>query len=234
MRAFLLPAVVVLLAGCAAEPPIRQFGAMRPVMREGLTEPRIELAAVASAGTFGVGAMAGLDGEVTIDDGRVLVTRVAPAGPVTTGPAPCPAGHATLLTVGRPSRWHDRELRGSLAGSALEDAIRDFAASRSIRTDAPFLFTIETTAATASMHVIAGACPHANPDAEVFRVALKPGTPTRVVGVYAEGRAGELTHHGARIHAHAIFEYEGRTITAHVDELGLADGGTLRVGQGPP
>ncbi|MFM1816848.1 MAG: hypothetical protein RLZ98_3543, partial [Pseudomonadota bacterium] len=99
---YLGTAWIVMLASCASSPQeIEQYGAMREVMREGKTEARVTVCDVASdASMFGVGALEGLGGEVTIDAGEVWVSRVDAGKPVTTGPRCMPADRATLLSIG--------------------------------------------------------------------------------------------------------------------------------------
>lgn len=217
------------LAACGTAPALHQYGAMRPVMREGRTEPRVELSRYASRGYYGVGALSGLDGEVTIDDGAVWVTRVKGDGIATTGPQAEPDAYATLLTVGRGQDWHQTTLAEASDGPAIEAAIATLAAEHSMPVEGPLLVAIESRAAEVGVHVVAGACPHATPDADAWRLTLEGGAPIRIVGVFAAGRAGDLTHHGTRIHLHAIFDHEGRPATAHIDSLTLEPGALLQI-----
>ena len=217
------------LAACGTAPALHQYGAMRPVMREGRTEPRVELFHYASLGFYGVGAMSGLDGEVTIDDGAVWVSRVEGDDIATTGPQAEPDAFATLLTVGCGRDWQQITLVDASDGPAIEDAIATLAADHGMPVEGPLLVTIEGCAAQVGVHVVAGACPHATPDADAWRLTLEGGAPIRIVGVFAAGRAGELTHHGTRIHLHAIFDHEGRPATAHIDSMTLEPGALLRI-----
>jgi hypothetical protein len=55
-----------------------------------------------------------------------------------------------------------------------------------------------------SLHVVAGACPIARPDGPPPRRHSAANAPVELAGFYAEGAAGELTHHDRRTHLHAI------------------------------
>lgn len=101
-RIVLVAASMVPLASCASQHAHpEQYGAMRAVMREGKTEARVTVCDVADGCTrYGVGALEGLSGEVTIDSGEVWVSRVEAGKPVTTGPGCASTDRATLLSVG--------------------------------------------------------------------------------------------------------------------------------------
>ena len=50
----------------------------------------------------------------------------------------------------------------------------------------------------------------------------------RLIGFYTEGPPGELTHHGSRIHVHALIEGPGPT-AGHVDRADFAEGVVIRL-----
>lgn len=224
--------IVAALAGvssaCAPERgAIEQFGAMRPVMREGSTQARVGVCdAAARESRFGIGALEGLSGEITISGGEVWVTRVVDGKPVSTGPA-CSAGdRATLLSVGTIPEPATAPLDAALSGTALEDAIRRAAGEHG---SAPFMFEIDATATMLRAHVIAGTCAHADPNSNALRISIDEPLEVRIVGLYADGSAGTLTHHGTNVHMHAIFTYRGARMTAHIDSISIAPGGRATV-----
>lgn len=252
MSRMFLTVALAMLGGCAADSGaggwIRQYGAMRQVMREGQTRPRFALAEAAHAGMYGVGAMAGLLGEVTIDDGRVWVTRAAsdglrtsglfPGGAAASDPLAADADRATLLTLARVTRWQERTIspgEGELGGGALEEAIRGLAVAHGVggrgAAERPFVFTIDSKSASLELHVIDGSCPSADAEARAVHLVVAPGERVRIIGIFAPGREGELTHHGTALHAHAILTRDGGTITAHADTLRVGAGSVLRVGE---
>ncbi len=99
---------LTLFAGCAASTPVTQHGRMREVLREGNTQPRISLVEVAQRpGAIGVGALAGLGGEVTVVDANVWIA----AGPR----RECAAVHAEWPGLGRrPFAWATKDACGRL------------------------------------------------------------------------------------------------------------------------
>jgi hypothetical protein len=80
------------------------------------------------------------------------------------------------------------------------------------------------------MHVINGFCPHSGGGATAANQAWSfTGAPAGViiVGFYAAGAEGEMTHHGTAIHAHAVVPAGETRITGHVDSLTVGAGATL-------
>jgi hypothetical protein len=98
------------------KPAFEQFGEMRTVMSESQTHASVFLCAAYSAPyANSVGALADLDGEVTIADGQVWVTPNVGDKPVTSRPLCADGDRAILLSVGHMSS----SIRFALAASAL-------------------------------------------------------------------------------------------------------------------
>ncbi len=221
------------VAGCAADrAAVEQFGGMRAVLREGKSEPRIALTrALSKPHAFGVGALAGLSGEVTILDGQAVVSRVRD-GVLRSGP-PEPDDQATLLTLTSVARWRTAPLDHAAADAELEQAVRDIAAASGIDVAQPFPFVIEGDLSALDVHVINGECPMAGggesgPTAP-WRLRLGAPAKARLVGIYANGREGEMTHHGSSAHMHVLIERDGHVITGHVESARVDAGAAVRV-----
>ncbi len=206
---------------------------MRPVMREGSTQARTSLRDWAEPHTIAVGAIEGLDGEITVVDGGVWVSRVRDGGIATSGPAVAAEDQATLLTAMRVARWRSVRLDEGATGPELEDLIERAAKKQGIDTARPFPFVIEGRAAALDMHVINGLCPHSGAEAaadrEPWRLTLSEATPATIVGFFARHSEGVLTHHGTPIHAHALLARDGKRTTGHIDSIAIEAGATLRV-----
>ena len=117
----------------------------------------------------------------------------------------------------------------ALSGEALEGEIREAAARDGLDATRPFLFTLRGSATSMRLHVVDGTCLHADPTAPGLRLEIAEPTAVEIVGVHAEGQAGVMTHHGTSVHMHALLEWKGHTITAHVDEVALRAGAVLGV-----
>jgi alpha-acetolactate decarboxylase len=232
MRTLLLLALV-LLPACSTKPAIRQFGSMREVLREGESQPRVALSELAGPTTIAIGALAGLEGEITMLDGQTWVARPAGGALAVSGPEPVRGDHATLLTATEVRSWETAEFAGGPAtGEDLESLIERSARVRGVDTARPFPFTITGVFDSLDIHVINRACIIANPDLPPERQPWRwsaAGMPARatIVGFYAPDAAGVMTHHGTAIHAHAIIEQEGGTITGHVERFAVPAGAVL-------
>ncbi|MCC6908015.1 MAG: acetolactate decarboxylase [Phycisphaerales bacterium] len=213
---------------------VAQYGAMRQVMREGQTEPRIRLTdAVAAPHAYGVGALEGLTGEVTIVDGSVWVARVAHEGVDVSGPAPLAHDQATLLTLAHIASWESVPVTTTIEGAALESSIKAAARDMGIDTSKPFPFVIEGDAIRVDLHVVNGYCPSAVDPATIDAQPWVWSSPAPgravIVGFYAPDAAGVMTHHATAVHLHAVVDIDGRTVAGHVDEAAAGAGAVLRL-----
>ncbi len=108
------------------KPAFEQFGEMRTVMSESQTHASVFLCAAYSAPyANSVGALADLDGEVTIADGQVWVTPNVGDKPVTSRPLCADGDRAILLSVGHMSSSIRFALAASADIHAPERAIHD-------------------------------------------------------------------------------------------------------------
>ena len=157
-----------------------------------------------------------------------------PGSKTVTGPAPVAGDSATLLTHAVVERWQESNLGldGATGGAELEAVIEQAASKAGIDTSEPFPFVIEADSADLELHVINGYCPMgSNPadmDAEPWRWS-PTATPATIVGFFAHGAAGVMTHHGTSVHLHAIVRQDSRTITGHVDRLTLNPSASIRL-----
>lgn len=203
---------------------VRQVGSMREVMKGGKTEGRIKLGELLPAeGLIAVGAVEGLAGEITVADGSYRVTGVTDGMARTRAQETALSTSATLLTAAHVASWNTQTVLAD--GRDLEAVVRDAASASGINFDDPFAFIVEPAFADLAIHVINGYCP-VGQDPE--RVGTEPwrweGTDvegTKLVGFYALGKAGEMTHHGTSIHAHAILTIDDQVVSAHVDKASL-------------
>jgi hypothetical protein len=215
-------AAACLMAGCTApQPQVRtlRFGTLREAMRDGRTEGRVALAEVAGLrGSVGVGALAGLAGEVTVVDGELWIARAA-AGSVVVTREPLPGEQATLLALSDNGRWVEHLTPRDLTLKEFGIWLGELGPA----TSWPFL--VEGTLDALEAHVVAGACPHAHPEAhDKFVLLACPSLAVRLAGFHAPDEPGVLVHHGERLHVHFVEAAPAPTLSGHLD------GGLLRAG----
>ncbi len=226
-------AIGLISAGCTSTGvDVRQYGEIRVVLRDGRTEPRIGLSeATRLAHAHGVGALAELGGEITILDGNVWVARASDTGLTVSGPEVVSSDQATLLTLSVVQEWESIVLPEDVGGNQLEATIERLASERGINTAHPFPFVVKGRITKLESHVIAGSCPMSGMPggADPWRTSIDEPVQATLVGFFAKGQDGIMTHHGSSAHMHIIMDKSGRTITAHVDDVVVAAGSVLRL-----
>lgn len=216
-----------LISSCASDDSSREFarvecwGEMREVLRGGSTAARVPLSQVEERGRWGVGALEGLRGEVTILDGDLHVAEIVDGDLVQRSGRR--SDWATLLVVAEVESWREVEL---LELRSLDDL--EFHLSARLRElgldprDGPIPVRIEGSFAELGVHVIAGACPIAQPEGPAPWRWQGQGARGSLVGIYAENAAGVLTHHGRASHLHAVVtRSDGSLVSGHVDGVAL-------------
>lgn len=191
---------------------------MSEVLREGHSEGRVDLSVAAEPGVVGVGALEGLMGEVTVVDGQVMLAVPGPGESIGLRP-PAPGERATLLILAKVSIWERIPLPDCANYAALEDAIAAALAERGHDPSTPVPVRVSGRAHSLQFHVLNGACPYAQPDGPPPRRYSSADAKVELVGFYAEGSGGELTHHDHRSHLHAIVA----GAMGHLDEVALRE-----------
>lgn len=226
--------ILFVLGSCTAPRgvTVEHFGVMREVMMEGKTEARVALADYEKPGFYGVGALPGLAGEILIDDGKVMVSNKHALWPE----RGAGAEQATLLTVAHVGQWREVLLAEGGDLGVIERAIAE-AVPESLRDGAePVPFRLGF-GFWLSLHIARGACPHAATSPETEPDRWSGDCAGEIVGFFAPGRAGAMTHHGTAIHAHAFVLpvgdyfniYNEAFVMGHVDSLVCPAGAKLFV-----
>lgn len=178
--------------------------------------------------TDAVGAVSGLRGEISMIEGRLIVSYGVDCG------AACPpaAGEtATLLATASAQHWQAVTIDKELDARATETFIREQAKASGLDINKPFPFRIAGAITDFVMHVNAAPNPrfkgHGSFDEmAVTGLAKGPRLAGSVVGFYAPPPLqGIITHGGDFFHAHYVDEQ--RTTTAHLDTYGVAASSTL-------
>jgi alpha-acetolactate decarboxylase len=172
-----------------------------------------------AAGTWGVGATAGLKAEMIQIDGRLLVSpgsddrgRVRP---------PEANEQALLWASARVAAWAEVPVPRDMEQPAFEAFVQEQARARGLSLDQPFPFRV--TGAFPRLRWHAGH--HANQQAGM-KVFHEPGAVGQLVGVYS-GTAleGVVSHPGERFHAHYVDDQ--LSVSGHVDAYAVAQGAVL-------
>lgn len=213
-----------------------QIGAMHETIGKRQHQARVGVAEISGTPHFyGVGALEGLKGEITVLDSVAYITRVTPEGALQ--PAPPADAKATLMVGQSIERWTRHTVTEAVPHERFDEAIGAMAGGVGEETAEPFVFVIEGAFTDVRLHVINGACPiHARINKLEIAEADRPfeldvqNVSGTLVGVYAANSVGRLTHPATKTHTHLIFtdQKTGERVTGHVERVGLAKGAALR------
>jgi len=204
---------------------IETFGIFRSMMLSGDFTPKVQLvAAMAKHPTTGVGAVADARGEITIYDGKLIVSYGKPVASVDVT-----ADHAALLAMGSAGQWQTVPVEHDVAPEDVESYIAAAAKARGIGPDNSFPFQIRGNLGPYVMHV--NVAPIDGPHGMGLPMAVtveRRGNHIEglIAGLYVSADLmGVATHGGERAHAHWVAPDLGWT--AHLDRWGLKPGSVL-------
>jgi len=204
---------------------IETFGAFRQLMMSGDFSARVQLgAALAKHPTTGIGALADARGEITIYDGKPIVSY-GKAG----APADPNSESAALLAMGTVAEWQSVRVERDVAPEEIESYIVVAAKRHGIDPAESFPFEVRGIVGPYVVHV------NATPTGGEHGMGLPMAVTVQnkgdrldglVAGLYASlALMGIATHGGERTHAHWVSL--DMASTAHLDRWGLKEGAFL-------
>ncbi|HUD85734.1 MAG TPA: acetolactate decarboxylase [Xanthobacteraceae bacterium] len=224
------------LALLASEPSLSQhtihqpydvetFGEFRQLMMAGDFTAKVGLnAAMARHPTTGVGALADARGEITIFDGKLIVSHGK------TGVAEdANSESAALLAMGSVAEWQSVRVEQDVAPEEIESTIVVAAKAHGIDPEVAFPFEVQGSIGPYVMHVNAAPIDGEHGMGLPMAVTVQSKGDRldgMVAGLYASlDLMGVATHGGERTHAHWISS--DLASTAHLDRWGLKAGAIL-------
>jgi acetolactate decarboxylase len=225
MKRILIPALVIgafSAAAWAAAYQIEWQGRLSDT-HSGDVRGKVSLAALPrSPGLYAVGPAAGLDGEVTVIDGRLHLARVEHGAVRTSADY---EGQAAFLVWATVPAWRDPVQLGAAAGSQaeLEKLVEAQARSAGLDTGKPFPFLLRGKVTKVEYHVLRPATPRsghgAAPGHGDSALNLRAsGEAATIVGFYSKAHEGVFTHRGSYAHLHVLLPNGN---SGHVDEVEL-------------
>jgi alpha-acetolactate decarboxylase len=209
-----------------AEPyGIETFGAFRELMLKGDFSPKVAIGSVMmQMPSTGVGAVSGARGEITILDGKLIISYGKPDG------RPVHAEEtAALLAIGKVKEWQSVRVDVDVPLAGVEVFLAQIAKAHGLDPEKSFPFQLRGIIAPYGMHVnvapIGG--PHDMGLPMAITVERKGDTIAGSVAGFHVSRAlvGIVTHGGERVHAHWVAP-DGQS-TAHLDFWGIKAGTML-------
>ncbi|MDX1387664.1 MAG: acetolactate decarboxylase [Acidobacteriota bacterium] len=206
---------------------VEWVGELRTVHRQGDARPTAHLSQIEPRdGSFAIGPLAGLRGEITVIDGEAFVTIADDSGErMERG-----FDHdAPFLVFGWVGQWQAIPIPSDVQDIAgLEQWLPDKAAASGLRVDEPFPFKVETSVSRVGYHVISNTEPGyqvSRPHRELMRFFTIDSEPVVLIGVHSISHGGVFTHHDQATHLHVVSK-DGQH-AGHVDQLGLGSNAVL-------
>jgi len=208
------------------------FGSFKRMSHTGDTSGQVNLADLPQfAGSWGMGALAGLKGEVLLQDGLLLVSRGDdPQGRVA---APRAGDEAVLFAAARVQQWTELTLPSDMTQAQFEAFVLEQAKSLDLDGSEPFPFLVQGRYPQLIWHVVTGQ-PASGSDrgghggATGKRVFEQPSAGGQLVGMYSGVQLeGVVSHSGERFHVH--YADDAASVSGHVDAYAVARGGLLKL-----
>ena len=212
-------------------PSVTVHGALREIMHMGRTDRRVDLAPmIGRAGLYGLGALEGLGGEVTLWNGQLWLSSPDGHGGAVAGQHKATTAGATLLVTSVVTAWQERPVTQAVPFDQLDAFIEREAQAAGVNVAEAFPFRIEGTPARLDWHVIDGSKIPADAHGHEahMRTAVRgslTARPVQILGFYSPKHHAIFTHHDTNTHAHVISV--SPAVTGHVDHLDIAEGARL-------
>lgn len=232
-------ALALTAAACAPAPEsdsswngeVRVDGALRAMMHDGATGAAVSLAELLpDPHLYGVGALADLEGELTVLAGTAYLSYPDGDAAALTSTHTESTNGAALAVTTRVERWERFTIERAVPFDELDAAIAEVveAAGRDPAARIPFL--IHGIVEDLEWHVIDGSRLDDGPSSHrahmeaAARMRLDRGTAT-LIGFYSSGDAGVFTHMDSTTHIHAVVEEP--LSSGHVDSVTIPAGTTI-------
>jgi alpha-acetolactate decarboxylase len=221
-------------AKLSAGPAVRWYGALRAIMHEGRTASAVKLAEVLPGPhAWGVGALADLNGELTVVDDEVWLARPMPDGSAAItrgqlGGADSEQG-AALFVMANVAAWQEVAIVSDVSWEQLDSFLESELRTRRLLGDLPVALRIDGPVSMLRWHVVDGSklAPGAD-QAQHARTAVSgvvPEAEAKLVGFFSMKHQGVLTHAGSHSHFHAVVLRP--LVSGHVDGVELRPGARL-------
>ena len=221
-----------------ADGEIVQYGAMHVAIGQGKHEGRVRLGDLTKRANFyAVAALAGLEGEVTIQDGTITATVVDENGCLKSATGSLEDKQATLLVGAYVHEWIEVTVDENVAPDGFDAYVAKTAKDVGISTDQPFIFTVDGNLTNVRVHVINGVCPirarmkkiELSKEQQPYEKEMQQAAGT-VVAVFAKDAVGKLTHPDTMTHGHILYRdtSSGSMVTGHLESVGLHKGAVLK------
>lgn len=211
--------LIIIMVCFACESPkthtVTHYGAMRDIMHKGDISTKVKIDTLDQVNLYGLGAVAQMQGEITVINGRTFVSKVDDSLAIQGSSENV---KAALFVLSQIDQWDTLKVEG---GDDLELLIASTLKERSTVIPTPFMVIGEPQ--MVSYHIInldPNSKDKSDHKAGAFTDTIKNRALT-LLGFYADDAQGIYTHHDSGMHVH--FMEESSFLTGHVDDVVLGN-----------
>lgn len=211
---------------------VHTIGTLRSIIHEGSIEARAPLAKMAGAHRYALGALARLDGEFIVLDGKIWTSRPGDGNAIRHPSGLVDRDSVTLAVYANVSSWRSIPITKPLSLSAIGDTIASRATAAGLPSGGPFAFLIEGPVDSVQWHVADGRKLPPGPSSHEAHAAaavqgIRHATNAVLLGFYSHHHQGVFTHHDSSVHIHAYFPDD--KLVGHVDGVIVQPGAILKL-----
>jgi alpha-acetolactate decarboxylase len=221
----------------AAEPfDVRVFGNFERMSQTNDTRGVVKLREIPTlSGSYGLGALESLRGEILLWDGKLLVSRGhSEKGTIE---SPVPADEAAFFVEARVDAWDEVAIPNDMTQGEFESFVLETARSRGLSTDRSFPLAVKGGFHRVLWHVVIGAVAaqkdhrgqegRTHPQGHATHRVFDQTDVTGLLFGFYSGVAleGVISHPGERFHVH--YADAGFSVSGHVDDYRVKGGAVL-------
>lgn len=217
-----IPFIALLVLSCTSDikqNEVTAVGAMKNVMWKGELEGLIQVDTISpKEGLYGLGPLEGLRGEIMINDGEIIVSKIDNDQRIYIEKNV--EASAPFFVYAHNSDWVERKLTDSIK---TDDDIETYLNTAKGNYEDPFVFKLKGEISSATLHVqnLAEGTRVTNPkEAHQGQVDFQlDAQPVEIIGFYSTRHQRVFTHHDRFIHMHVITA-DGK-IMGHLDAINI-------------
>ncbi len=197
---------------------VQIHGKLKEIMMQNQLQSRIDLNEIElNSKRYGLGALAGLEGEIMILEGKPFISKAIEGQVLMESSRDY---GAALLVSSEVEEWTTTNLKSLSDLGSLEKLIEEKAKEENLKTEGIIPFMIKGKINRIEWHII-NAVEATEASHEAYKSSGKEDVSkseeVEILGFFSKKHEGVFTHHGSFLHLHFI--NKNRTIMAHVDEL---------------
>lgn len=217
MKIYNLLLIIMICFACKSPKTyeVKYYGELRSIMHQGDISGKVKIDTLNKTNLYGLGALANMNGEITLIDGKPYISKVIDSVAVIGSDKNV---EAALLVFSHIDQWDTLTVEG---GDDLELLISATLKERNTSVSTPFMILGRPD--MVDYHIL-NHDPKSDNTAD-HKAGSFTGTIEKrlltLIGFYADDAQGVYTHHDSKLHVH--FVEASSSLTGHVDDVVLGN-----------